>query len=93
MRKGELVESVAKTTNVSRSVAEAIINATLDTIVDSVASGDKVTITGFGTFEARNRKARTGRNPQTGEPIEIPATRAAAFSPGKAFSDTVKGNS
>lgn len=91
MRKGELVESVATKTSVSRSVAEAVINATLDTIVDTVASGDKVTITGFGTFEARSRKSRTGRNPQTGAPIEIPASKAAAFSAGKNFSDSVKG--
>jgi DNA-binding protein HU-beta len=90
MRKGDLVESVAAKTSVSRSVAEAVINATLDTIIDTVASGDKVIITGFGTFEARARKSRTGRNPQTGNAIEIPASTAAAFSAGKTFSEAVK---
>ena len=91
MRKGDLVEAVAAKTNVSKSVAEAVISQALDSIVDAVAAGDKVIITGFGTFEARQRKARTGRNPQTGKEISIPATTAPAFSAGKTFSEAVKG--
>lgn len=90
MRKSELVEAVASQVNVSRSVAELIINATFNTIVDAVASGDKVILTGFGTFEARERSARTGRNPHTGEVMDIAASRTAAFSAGKLFSDAVK---
>ena len=92
MRKGELVATVAANTGMARSHVEAVINAALDAIVDSVAAGDRVTLTGFGSFEARSRKARTGRNPQTGEPIEIPATVSPAFTPGKAFSEAVKGS-
>ena len=92
MRKGELVASVVSKTNVSRSVAEAVINATLATIIDSVAAGDQITITGFGSFESRDRQARVGRNPQNGQPIQIPASRAPAFRPGRPFTDAVKGN-
>ena len=91
MRKGDLVRAVAAQTNLSITVIETVINSTFNTIVDTVASGDKVIVTGFGTFEARPRKARTGRNPQTGEPIQIPASTAATFTAGKTFSETVKG--
>jgi len=63
--------------------------AMLESIVDAVASGDKVTLVGFGTFEARDRQAREGRNPSTGKPIKIPATRVPAFSAGKLFKEKV----
>ncbi len=92
MNKGELVDKIAEKANVTKKDADAILSAMLDVILDTVASGDKVTLVGFGTFEARDRQAREGRNPSTGEPIKIPATRVPAFSAGKVFKDKVLEN-
>jgi len=69
---------------------EEVVKATLDTVVDTVAKGDSITLTGFGKFERRDRRARQGRNPKTQESISIPATVTPGFTPGKAFKDTVK---
>jgi DNA-binding protein HU-beta len=91
MNKGELVDKIAEKASVTKKDADAILSAMLDVILDAVASGDKVTLVGFGTFEARDRQAREGRNPSTGEPIKIPATRVPAFSAGKVFKDKVVG--
>lgn len=91
MRKADLVAAVAAKTNMTQTAVEKVITAALDTIMDTVAAGDKVTFTGFGSFEKRDRAARQGRNPQTGAVIEIPATSAPAFSAGKAFKDAVSG--
>lgn len=90
MNKGELIEAVARNTGESKALAEKLINETLDTIVDGVVESGRVQITGFGTFEARDRAARTARNPQTGAPIHVPATRVPAFKAGKSFKDAVK---
>jgi DNA-binding protein HU-beta len=90
MNKGELIEAVADGTGESKATAEKVVNATLQVIVDGVSSGDKVSITGFGTFEPRDRAARTARNPQTGAEIEVAATTVPAFKAGKAFKDAVK---
>jgi DNA-binding protein HU-beta len=90
MNKGELIDAVARNTGESKATAEKIINETLDTIVSGVVANGKVAITGFGTFEARDRAARTGRNPQTGEAIQVAATRVPAFKAGKGFKDAVK---
>ncbi len=90
MNKGELIEAVARNTGETKATAEKIINETLDVIVGGVVSSGKVQITGFGTFEARDRAARTARNPQTGEEIQVAATRVPAFKAGKAFKDAVK---
>ncbi|MDK1019363.1 MAG: HU family DNA-binding protein [Actinomycetota bacterium] len=90
MNKGELIEAVARNTGESKALAEKLINETLDTIVDGVVASGRVQITGFGTFEARDRAARTARNPQTGAPIHVPATRVPAFKAGKSFKDAVK---
>ncbi len=89
MNKGELVDAVAKRANVTKKEAEAVISATIDTIMDAVASNDKVTLVGFGSFESRERKAREGRNPRTNEKMEIPATTVPAFSAGKLFKEKV----
>jgi DNA-binding protein HU-beta len=89
MNKGELVDQIAENANVTKKEADAILTAMLDVILETVAKGEKVTLVGFGTFEARDRQAREGRNPSTGEPIKIPATRVPAFSAGKQFKDRV----
>ncbi len=89
MNKGELVEAIAAKAQTSKKDADAILTATLDTIMDAVAKGEKVTLVGFGTFEPRQRAAREGRNPQTGKTIQIPETTVPAFSAGKLFKDKV----
>ena len=90
MNKSELIEAVASNTGESKATAEKLVNETIQVIVDDVSAGNKVAITGFGTFEARDRAARTARNPQTGEEIQVAATRVPAFKAGKAFKDAVK---
>lgn len=89
MNKQELVDTIALETGASKKSVEAIINATMKTIVKTVAGGDKVTLVGFGAFEKRSRQARTGRNPKTGEVLNIPAKTAVAFRVGQEFKDTV----
>ncbi len=89
MNKGELVDAVAEKANVTKKEADAIISATIETIMESVAGDDKVTLVGFGSFEPRLRKAREGRNPKTNEKMIIPETTVPAFSAGKAFKDKV----
>ena len=91
MNKGELVDSIALNTGVTKKQADDILSAAVDTIIETVSSGDKVTLVGFGTFERRDRKARDGRNPQTGEALHIPATQVPAFSAGKLFKEQVAG--
>ncbi|WP_009633565.1 HU family DNA-binding protein [Synechocystis sp. PCC 7509] len=89
MNKGELVDAVAERANVTKKQADAVLSAALDSIVDAVSTGDKVTLVGFGSFERRDRKEREGRNPKTNEKMSIPATRVPAFSPGKLFREKV----
>ena len=89
MNKGELVDAVAMEASVSKKSAEEILSAMLDVITATVASGDKVSLIGFGSFEPRERKAREGRNPKTGEKLQIPATVVPAFSAGKGFKEAV----
>ena len=89
MNKGELVNAVAQAAGVSKKDADSILTATLETIVEAVAEGGKVTLVGFGSFESRARQAREGRNPKTGEKITIPATKVPAFSAGKSFKEKV----
>ena len=90
MNKEELVKEVAKKAKVSQKAAADVIAATVETIEKTVAKGKKVTLVGFGSFEARKRAARTGRNPQTGAAIKIAAKTVPAFSAGKKFKDAVK---
>lgn len=89
MNKAELVNAVADKAGVTKKQADEIVSATIDTIVDTVSGGDKVTLVGFGSFEPRDRKAREGRNPKTGKALKIPATTVPAFSAGKVFKDAV----
>ena len=89
MNKGELVDKVASKADVTKKEADAVLTAALESIVEAVSEGDKVTLVGFGSFEARDRKAREGRNPKTGDKMEIPATKVPAFSAGKLFKEKV----
>ena len=89
MNKAELIDAVASSADLSKASATQAVDAVVDTITDSLRKGDSVTLVGFGTFEVRARAARTGRNPQTGEEIQIKASRAPAFKAGKALKDAV----
>ena len=89
MNKEELVKEISKKAKVSQKAAADVLSATLDTIEKTVSKGKKVTLVGFGTFEARKRAARIGRNPQTGAEIKIPSCKAPAFKAGKALKDIV----
>ncbi|GBL10377.1 DNA-binding protein HU [Microcystis aeruginosa Sj] len=89
MNKGELIDQIALKASVTKKQADAVLTAVIETIIDAVSEGDKVTLVGFGSFEARERQAREGRNPKTGDKMEIPATRVPAFSAGKLFKDRV----
>eukprot|EP00741_Cyanophora_paradoxa_P004369 tig00000796_g4240.t1 len=90
MNTDRLLEEISLRANITKKEAKFVLTATLETIAEAVANGEKVTLPGFGSFDARVRKARTGRNPRTGETIEIPETRVPHFSAGKAFKDIVK---
>lgn len=90
MNKGDLIDAVASSTAMSRSSVGSVIEATIDTITGALSEGEKVTFTGFGTFERRYRQARVGRNPQTGQPVQIAATNVPAFKAGKGLKDAVR---
>lgn len=90
MNKGELVSKIAEDGDLTQKQVDLVVTALLDEIKDQVAQGTKITLTGFGTFQKRDRKGRIGRNPRTGEEIKIPASSVPAFSAGKQFKDTVK---
>ncbi len=90
MTKVELIAAVAATAGLTKKDAEKAVSATLDVITEALQKGDKVSLVGFGTFEVRERKERQGRNPQTREPMTIPASKLPAFSAGKALKDAVK---
>lgn len=89
MNKEELVNAIAKDANLNKATAETALNAALKAITGALATGDKVTLIGFGTFEVRERAARQGRNPQTGEVIKIEAKKAPVWTAGKAVKDAV----
>lgn len=89
MTKAELIDSLAKRTELPRPKAEEIINGLVDDIVAALKNGDKVNISGFGTFSVSQRKGRTGRNPKTGETIEIAPSRAAKFKAGKTLKESL----
>lgn len=90
MTKTDLVSAVAEKVCVTKKDAGAILDALIEEIIGAVKKGDRVQLVGFGTFELRERAARTSLNPQTKEQIEIPASKAPAFKAGKAFKDAVK---
>jgi DNA-binding protein HU-beta len=89
MNKGELVDAIAEKASITKKDADVFLSAALETIVEAVAAGDKVTLVGFGSFEKRDRKEREGRNPKTGETMTIAAKTVPAFSAGKLFKDKV----
>ena len=89
MNKAELIDAIAEAADLSKASATRALDATLDTITSSLQSDDQVTLVGFGTFSVRPRAARTGRNPRTGEAIQIKASNNPAFKAGKALKDAV----
>ncbi|MFX3658691.1 MAG: HU family DNA-binding protein [Ectobacillus sp.] len=90
MNKTELVKRVAETAELSQKEATAAVNAVFEAVTKALAEGEKVQLIGFGTFEVRDRAARTGRNPQTGEEMTIPATKVPAFKAGNELKEEVK---
>jgi DNA-binding protein HU-beta len=90
MTKAELIASIGKEAKLSKASAEKAINAFTSAITKTLKKGDKLTLTGFGTFSVAKRRARTGRNPQTGKEIKIPATRVAKFKAGNLLKKAVK---
>ena len=89
MNKSELIQAVAESADVFKTVAAKVVDAVVDNIKSTLAEGDVVTLIGFGTFATRERAAREGRNPRTGEKIKIKAATVPAFKPGKALKDAV----
>ena len=89
MNKVELIAAVAEKAGLSKKDSDKAVAAVLESIVDALASGDKVQLVGFGTFEVRAREARTVRNPRTKETIQIPASKQPVFKAGKSFKDAV----
>ncbi len=89
MNKGELIDAVASATGGTKASSAAAVDAVFDSITRALRRGDKVQLTGFGTFEVRHRAARMGRNPQTGEAIKVAASKAPAFKAGKSLKDAV----
>lgn len=87
MNKTALIAKIAEKAELNKKQAEAALNAFTDTIVEALKEGDKVQLMGFGTFEVKERAARTGRKPSTGETIEIPAKKSPVFKAGKGFKD------
>lgn len=89
MNKPELVNSIAEKVNTTKKQAEDMVSALFDTIMDALAKGDKVVISGFGTFEVHERANRVGRNPQTGEEMLIDGSKAPVFKSAKVFKDFI----
>lgn len=89
MNKNELITLASEISGVTKKTTEEVVKATLTAIETALQNGENVKIPGFGTFEIRNRSARVGKNPQTGETVKIPASKAPAFKAGKALKDAV----
>ncbi|MFH1566158.1 MAG: HU family DNA-binding protein [bacterium] len=90
MTKTQLVDMVAEVSGTTKAAAGRAVDAVVESISKALAKGEKVVLTGFGTFEVRRRAARMGRNPQTGAPLHIAATKTPAFKAGKALKDAVR---
>lgn len=90
MNKAELIEAIAGETGLSKKEAGNALEATLDSITNALKAGDTIQLIGFGTFSVKERKARVGRNPQTGEEIQIQASKVPHFAAGKALKDALK---
>lgn len=89
MNKTELIDRIAESADISKASAGRALDAAIEAITDSLKQADPVALVGFGTFTVRERAARTGRNPQTGQPIQISAAKVPAFKPGKALKDAL----
>ncbi len=89
MNKAELIDAVADAADISKAAAARSVDTVLEVITESLKKGNSVTLVGFGTFNTRRREARTGRNPRTGEPIQIQASNLAVFKAGKALKDAL----
>ena len=89
MNKAELIDAVADGADISKAAATRAVDTMFDSITNTLKSGSQVTLVGFGTFTVKDRAARTGRNPRTGEPIQIAASRVPGFKAGKALKDAV----
>ena len=89
MNKAELIDAVADAADISKAAAARSVDTVLEVITESLKNGNAVTLVGFGTFNTRRREARTGRNPRTGEPIQIRASNLAVFKAGKALKDAL----
>ncbi|MCK2183083.1 HU family DNA-binding protein [Halomonas getboli] len=89
MNKSELIEAIAASADIPKAAASRALDAMVDAVADSLKKGDSVSLVGFGTFTVKERAARTGRNPQTGAPIEISAAKVPSFKAGKALKDSV----
>ena len=89
MTKAELVDEVARVVQLTKKQAEMIVNIVFDSIVDSLRAGQKIELRGFGSFRLRSRKSRTGRNPKTGEKVEVPSKKIPYFKPGKELKELI----
>ncbi|MEH6979594.1 HU family DNA-binding protein [Bacillus pseudomycoides] len=90
MNKTELIKNVAQTAEISQKEATVVVQSVVESITNTLAAGEKVQLIGFGTFEVRERAARTGRNPQTGEEMQIAASKVPAFKAGKELKEAVQ---
>lgn len=89
MTKADLVEEVAKATDMTKKDSEKLVEIVFDSIIESLKKGDKIELRGFGSFRVRQRGSRRGRNPKTGAPVSVPAKRVAYFKPGKELKDLI----
>ncbi|MFC3149944.1 HU family DNA-binding protein [Litoribrevibacter euphylliae] len=89
MNKSELIEAIAESADITKAEAGRALDATISAVTGALKDGDQVALVGFGTFSVKERAARTGRNPQTGAPIDIPAAKIPGFKAGKALKDAV----
>ncbi|HVT45544.1 MAG TPA: integration host factor subunit beta [Thermoanaerobaculia bacterium] len=89
MTKAELVDEVARSVQVTKKQAETIVNIVFDSIVQSLRAGEKIELRGFGSFRLRSRKSRTGRNPKTGEKVDVPSKKIPYFKPGKELKELI----
>jgi DNA-binding protein HU-beta len=90
VNKSELIEAIAASADIPKAAATRALDAMVESVTDSLKKGESVSLVGFGTFAIKERAARTGRNPQTGQPIEISAAKVPSFKAGKALKDAVK---
>jgi integration host factor subunit beta len=89
MTKAELIDEVSRVSNLTKKHAEIIVNTVFDSIVDSLRAGEKIELRGFGSFRLRERGSRTGRNPKTGDKVQVPSKRIPYFKPGKELKDLI----